>query len=173
MYCLRIWRLEVQDPGYWPGRFLFQGSVGESVPFHFLVLAINPWYSLVCRCTSPVFAFIFTWPSPCNCSFTWLFPSVSLSPHCKDSSCIGIETHPIPMWPHLLITSSMTLFPHKFMFWDTGVRTLTCISVEHSSTPNVPQWTYIAYWDSSPLPALIIKLNTRAHMHDNFSGLLC
>lgn len=53
------------------GLVLSGGCEGESTPLSgYLEVTGNLWYSLACRCNSPISASIVTWPSSL-CVFTW------------------------------------------------------------------------------------------------------
>lgn len=66
---------------------------GESVPPGFWWFAGNLWCSLACRCTTPIFAFILTWWSPC----VYVFGS-KFRLFIRHKS-YWIRAH--PKWPHL------------------------------------------------------------------------
>ena len=88
----------------------------------FLVVAGNPWCSLVCRPIIPLSACHHTAFSLCVsvlCVFTWRCPCVCVS---KISSSYTdashwIKAHPNPVWPYInFITSAKTLLPNKVAF---------------------------------------------------------
>lgn len=70
----------------------------------------HPWCSLVCRCTTPIFA--------CLCrNFSPVSVSMSKFPSSYGTSHIGFRAHPNLTWPHLhLIISTKTLFAVKVTF---------------------------------------------------------